>query len=121
MLGAFARVAADMMNYVWFFLAAVFEIAGCYAFYMWLRLGKSGWWIAPALLSLTPAADPRRGGLRRARLRRLWRHLYRHFAAVAGGGGACPADGQRLARCAAVRDRRHHHRDRTTSAKQLSG
>ena len=41
------------MNYVWFFLAAVFEIAGCYAFYMWLRLGKSGWWIAPALLSLT--------------------------------------------------------------------
>lgn len=45
--------AADVMNYVWFFLAAVFEIAGCYAFYMWLRLGKSGWWIAPALLSLT--------------------------------------------------------------------
>lgn len=42
-----------MLNYAWFFLAAVFEIAGCYAFYMWLRLGKSGLWVIPALLSLT--------------------------------------------------------------------
>ena len=42
-----------MLNYVWFFLAALFEIAGCYAFWMWLRLGKSAWWIAPGLLSLT--------------------------------------------------------------------
>lgn len=42
-----------MLNYLWFFLAALFEIAGCYAFWMWLRLGKSAWWIAPALLSLT--------------------------------------------------------------------
>lgn len=45
-----------MINYLWFFLAAVFEIAGCYAFYLWLRLGKSGWWIVPALLSLTAFA-----------------------------------------------------------------
>lgn len=42
-----------MLNYLWFFLAALFEIAGCYAFWMWLRQGKSTWWIAPALLSLT--------------------------------------------------------------------
>ena len=42
-----------MVNYLLFFLAAVFEIAGCYAFYLWLRLDKSAWWIAPALLSLT--------------------------------------------------------------------
>lgn len=42
-----------MLNYLWFFLAAIFEIAGCYAFYMWLRLGKSAWWLVPALLSLT--------------------------------------------------------------------
>ena len=42
-----------MLNYVWFFLAALFEIAGCYAFWMWLRLGKSAWWVAPGLLSLT--------------------------------------------------------------------
>ncbi|WHS61956.1 YnfA family protein [Pseudomonas sp. G2-4] len=42
-----------MLNYLWFLLAALFEIAGCYAFWMWLRQGKSAWWIAPALISLT--------------------------------------------------------------------
>jgi small multidrug resistance family-3 protein len=42
-----------MLNYLWFFLAALFEIAGCYAFWLWLRMGKSAWWIAPGLLSLT--------------------------------------------------------------------
>lgn len=41
-----------MLNYLWFFLAALFEIAGCYAFWTWLRLGKSAWWIAPGLLCL---------------------------------------------------------------------
>ena len=42
-----------MLNYVWFFCAALFEIAGCYAFYLWLRLGKSALWVIPGLLSLT--------------------------------------------------------------------
>lgn len=42
-----------MLNYLWFFLAALFEIAGCYAFWMWLRMGKSALWIAPGLLALT--------------------------------------------------------------------
>lgn len=42
-----------MLNYLWFFLAALFEIAGCYAFWMWLRLGKSAWWVIPGLLSLS--------------------------------------------------------------------
>ena len=41
-----------MLNYLWFFLAALFEIGGCYAFWLWLRMGKSAWWIAPGLLSL---------------------------------------------------------------------
>ena len=41
-----------MLNYLWFFLAALFEIAGCYAFWSWLRMGKSAWWIVPALVSL---------------------------------------------------------------------
>lgn len=41
-----------MLNYFWFFLAAVFEIAGCYAFWMWLRMGKSAWWVLPGLVSL---------------------------------------------------------------------
>lgn len=41
-----------MLNYLWFFIAALFEIAGCYAFWMWLRLGKSPLWILPGLASL---------------------------------------------------------------------
>jgi small multidrug resistance family-3 protein len=32
--------------------AAVAEIAGCFGFWAWLRLGKSAWWLAPALVSL---------------------------------------------------------------------
>lgn len=33
-------------------LAAVFEIAGCFAFWAWLRLGKSVLWTLPGVLSL---------------------------------------------------------------------
>jgi len=32
--------------------AALCEIAGCYAFWAWLRLGKSPLWLVPGLLSL---------------------------------------------------------------------
>lgn len=32
--------------------AAAAEIAGCFAFWAWLRLGKSIWWIVPGTLSL---------------------------------------------------------------------
>lgn len=32
--------------------AALTEIAGCFAFWAWLRLGKSGWWAVPGLASL---------------------------------------------------------------------
>jgi len=53
MLLSFSETRRPMINYCWFLLAAVLEIAGCYAFYLWLRLGKSAWWIVPALLSLT--------------------------------------------------------------------
>lgn len=42
-----------MLNYLLFLLAALFEIAGCYAFWMWLRLDRSALWILPGLLSLT--------------------------------------------------------------------
>ncbi|ARU88061.1 YnfA family protein [Pseudomonas sp. M30-35] len=41
-----------MLNYLWFFAAALFEIAGCYAFWMWLRLDKSALWVLPGLASL---------------------------------------------------------------------
>ena len=32
--------------------AAVAEIAGCFAFWAWLRLGQSGWWLVPGIGSL---------------------------------------------------------------------
>jgi small multidrug resistance family-3 protein len=32
--------------------AALAEIAGCFAFWAWLRLGKSAWWIAPGIACL---------------------------------------------------------------------
>ncbi|MGB3447639.1 MAG: YnfA family protein [Xanthobacteraceae bacterium] len=32
--------------------AALAEIAGCFAFWAWLRLDKSAWWLAPGIASL---------------------------------------------------------------------
>ncbi len=32
--------------------AALAEIAGCFAFWAWLRLGKSMWWLVPGIASL---------------------------------------------------------------------
>ncbi|WP_423140827.1 YnfA family protein [Parablastomonas sp. CN1-191] len=36
----------------WYLLAAVGEIAGCFAFWTVLRLNKSGAWLAPGILAL---------------------------------------------------------------------
>lgn len=32
--------------------AALAEIAGCFAFWAWLRLDKSGWWLLPGMAAL---------------------------------------------------------------------
>ena len=32
--------------------AAIAEISGCFAFWAWLRLGKSQWWLVPGTASL---------------------------------------------------------------------
>ncbi len=32
--------------------AALAEIAGCFAFWAWLRLDKSAWWLLPGMASL---------------------------------------------------------------------
>lgn len=39
---------------IWFYyiLAAIAEIAGCFAFWAWLRLERSPLWLAPGILSL---------------------------------------------------------------------
>lgn len=40
------------MTYVFYVLAALAEIAGCFAFWAWMRLDKSPLWLAPGLVSL---------------------------------------------------------------------
>jgi small multidrug resistance family-3 protein len=37
-----------MQNVFWCILAAACEIAGCYGVWMWLRLGRTPWWLVPA-------------------------------------------------------------------------
>jgi small multidrug resistance family-3 protein len=41
-----------MPSILWFILAAACEIAGCYATWMWVRLGRSAWWLIPGTASL---------------------------------------------------------------------
>lgn len=40
------------MSYFWFVFAAICEIAGCYAFWLWLRSGRNVLWIIPGTASL---------------------------------------------------------------------
>ena len=41
-----------MHNWIWFVIAALFEIGGCYAFWAWMRLEKSALWLIPGIISL---------------------------------------------------------------------
>ncbi len=41
-----------MTHSLYFFAAAAFEIAGCYAFWAWMRLGKHILWLIPGSGSL---------------------------------------------------------------------
>lgn len=50
--GGCARIIRPMQSLLWFILAAACEIAGCYTAWMWLRLGRSPWWLVPGALSL---------------------------------------------------------------------
>lgn len=44
------------MVYVTYAAAALGEIAGCFAFWAWLRLDKPVWWIVPGMASLAAFA-----------------------------------------------------------------
>jgi len=47
------------MNYssaIFYIAAAIAEIAGCFAFWAWLKLDKSPLWIVPGMLSLAAFA-----------------------------------------------------------------
>ena len=41
-----------MMVFAWYLAAALGEIAGCFAFWAWLRLDKSPLWTIPGTVSL---------------------------------------------------------------------
>ncbi|MBN8939054.1 MAG: YnfA family protein [Rhizobiales bacterium] len=41
-----------MLTFFAFAGAALAEIAGCFAFWAWLRLDKSAWWLLPGMLAL---------------------------------------------------------------------
>lgn len=41
-----------MQTLLWYLLAALGEIAGCFAFWAWLRLGRSPLWTIPGTMSL---------------------------------------------------------------------
>lgn len=40
------------MTIIVYVAAALAEIGGCFAFWAWLRLGKSIWWLIPGVVSL---------------------------------------------------------------------
>ena len=41
-----------MTSFAFYAIAAVAEIIGCFAFWVWLRLDKSVYWILPGIVSL---------------------------------------------------------------------
>jgi small multidrug resistance family-3 protein len=41
-----------VQSILWYVLAAFGEIAGCFSFWAWLRMGKSPLWIVPGIASL---------------------------------------------------------------------
>ena len=44
------------MTFGFFFLAAFFEISGCYAFWAWWKLDKTILWVVPGVVSLAAFA-----------------------------------------------------------------
>jgi small multidrug resistance family-3 protein len=40
------------MTFLVYAAAALAEIAGCFSFWAWLRLGKSAWWLVPGMGAL---------------------------------------------------------------------
>lgn len=41
-----------MIAFLWYALAAVGEIAGCFSFWAWVRMGKDPLWLLPGMASL---------------------------------------------------------------------
>lgn len=45
-------MSQSLSNFVFFIIAALGEISGCYSFWAWLRLGKSILWVITGILAL---------------------------------------------------------------------
>ncbi len=45
-----------MTSFAYYIATAVAEIGGCFAFWAWLRLGKSVYWVLPGIVSLVAFA-----------------------------------------------------------------
>jgi small multidrug resistance family-3 protein len=41
-----------LRSFLFYAAAALAEIAGCFSFWAWLRLGKPVWWLLPGIASL---------------------------------------------------------------------
>jgi small multidrug resistance family-3 protein len=41
-----------MRVFLLYLLTALAEIVGCYSVYLWLRLGRSAWWLTPGAVAL---------------------------------------------------------------------
>lgn len=48
----FVSATPPAMTFLAFLAAAIAEIAGCFAFWAWLRLDRSPWWLVPGVASL---------------------------------------------------------------------
>lgn len=42
----------NISSLIFFLIAALGEISGCYSFWAWLRLGKSIFWVIPGIFAL---------------------------------------------------------------------
>jgi small multidrug resistance family-3 protein len=47
---------APVISILSYVAAALAEIGGCFAFWAWLRLGRSVWWLLPGIASLASFA-----------------------------------------------------------------
>eukprot|EP00913_Durusdinium_trenchii_P021344 g20057.t1 len=45
-----------MKTYLLYVIAAVAEIGGCYAFWAWMRMDRTAWWLLPGMISLVAFA-----------------------------------------------------------------
>lgn len=82
------------MTWLIYALAALAEIAGCFAFWAWIRLDRSPLWLLPGICVVGPLCVPANSGRERGRwpsVRGLRRHLHCRLDPLALAGRASDA------------------------------